>query len=168
MDQPKTKDLFLNTYDAYADAIFRFCSLKVSDRERAQDLTQETFMRYWQTLREGKSIQNHRAYLYTVARNLITDWYRRKKESSLDALTEAGLEFAGQDDGAVLQHAEAEQIMSVLQQLDEDVREVIMLRFVEGMSPKEIAEALEVSPNVISVRVHRGLKKVQELIHAHD
>ncbi len=169
-DKPSSnlQERFLETYDAHADAIFRFCLVKVSNRERAQDITQETFMRYWQTLRTGESIKNHRAYLYTVSRNLITDWYRRKKETSLDALMETGLEFTGVVDADITRHAEATEVLAVMQELDDDSREVLVLRFVDGLSPKEIAKTLKLTPNVVSVRIHRGLKKIQERIHAHE
>ncbi len=168
MDSVKTKELFLETYDAHADAIFRFCLLKVSSRERAQDITQETFMRYWQTLRSGERIQNHRAYLYTVSRNLITDWYRRKKESSLDEITDTGVEFAGTADTDITTQAEYSEILGVMQELDDDTREILTLRFVEGLTPQDIAKTLKLSANVVSVRIHRGLKKIQDRIHAHE
>ena len=168
MDHNETKQQFLGAYDAYGDAIFRFCVMKVSNREVAQDLTQETFLRYWQTLRKGEELQNERAYLYTLARNLVIDWYRKKKESSLDVLFEAGIDFEGDDQRSVTASAEAREIFKVIGKLDDDSREVLLLRYVEGFSPQEIAALRNESPNTISVRIHRATKKVQELIHAHE
>jgi RNA polymerase sigma-70 factor, ECF subfamily len=173
MDQDRTKAQFLAAYDEYADAIYRFCVLKVSNSELAQDLTQETFMRYWQSLRKGEKLQNERAYLYTLARNLVIDWYRRKKESSLDVLTDAGIEFVGDGVQSVTAEAEAKEILTAMDQLDEDSREVLLLRYVEGFSPKDIAKQLNESANVISVRIHRATKRLQELVdpqatHNHD
>lgn len=165
MDQSSMKSQFLNAYDAYGDAIFRFCVLKVSNRELAQDLAQEVFMKYWQTLRKGEKLQNERAYLYTLARNLVIDWYRKKKESSLDVLTEAGIEFQGDTSKSITDSAEAREAFEVIGQLEEGDREVLTLRFVEGFSPKEIADVTGESANTISVRIHRALKKVQELLH---
>ena len=52
MDQIEANEYFLQTYDQYADAIFRFALVKVSDRARAEDITQEVFMRFWQALRK--------------------------------------------------------------------------------------------------------------------
>ena len=156
---------FLSAYDAYNDAIFRFCLLKVSNREIAQDIAQEVFMRYWQTLRKGEKLKNERAYLYTVARHLVIDWYRKKKETSLDAIMETGVDFAGQEQSSITDHVEATEVLAVIQQLEEGDREVLLLRYVEGFTPKEIAAQLGESANVVSVRIHRALKKVQELIH---
>ena len=157
---------FLRSYDSYSDAVFRFCVMKVSVREAAQDITQEVFMRYWQSLRKGDDLKNERAFLYTIARNLVIDWYRKKKETSLDAIMDTGVDFKGDGPQSITDNAETQEVLAVIQKLDEDSREVLLLRFVEGLSPKEIAEQLDESANVISVRIHRALKKVQELIHA--
>src|SRR4051812_29307947 len=79
---------FTQLYTTEADAIFRYCFIRTSQREVARDLTQDTFMRLWNTLSGDKEIRNCRAFLFTVARNLIIDWYRKKKPESLDILVE--------------------------------------------------------------------------------
>lgn len=166
MDQTELKADFLRTYDTYANDIFRFCTVKVTNRELAQDLTQEVFMRYWQTIREGEKMKNERAYLYTLARNLIIDWYRKKKESSLDVLTEQGIDFGNDDHRKIEQSAQMNEVLRVINELDEDSREALILRFVEGFTPKEIAAMSGESANAVSVRINRAIKKVQGLIHA--
>lgn len=168
MDHDETKSRFLETYDRYGDDIFRFCILKVSKREVAEDLTQETFMRYWQQLRLGSTIGNDRAFLYTVARNLVIDWYRKRKEQSLDTLSEEGFEFASDDHGGAVLHAEFREALDTIAGLDEPSREALMLRFVEGWTPKEIAELTGESANAVSVRLNRAVKKVQARLHIHD
>jgi RNA polymerase sigma factor (sigma-70 family) len=170
MDQPDAKASFLAAYDTYADDIFRFIAMKVSDRERAADLTQDTYMRYWQTVREGTVVQNDRAFLYRLARNLVIDWYRRKKEASLDALQEEGIDFAGEGIEDVEQLAQMNEAMAIVNALDEASREAVTLRFIEGWSPREIAALTGESANAVSVRINRAMKKIQERIHApgHD
>src|SRR6266566_458854 len=86
------EQLFIQVYDQFADAIFRHCWFRVSDRERAKDLTQETFVKVWKILDRGESVENMRAYLYRIANNLIIDHYRKKKDVSLDLLQEDGFE----------------------------------------------------------------------------
>lgn len=168
MDQEETKDSFLEVYDRYADDIFRFCVLKVSSREVALDLSQETFMRFWQQLRGGSIVENERALLYTIARNLVIDWYRKRKEQSLDVLTDAGFEFAGDDERTVTERAHIREVLDVVNGLDEPSREALTLRFVEGLSPKDIAALSGETANAVSVRINRALKKVQEHLHVHD
>ncbi len=168
MDHEDIKDQFLTVYDRYGDDIFRFCVLKVSPREVAQDITQDVFMRFWQQLRQGTAIGNDRALLYTIARNLIIDWYRKRKEQSLDMLTEEGFEFSSGDHATIEQHAQVREVLAVVQDLDEPSREALTLRFVEGFSPKEIAALSGESANAVSVRINRALKKVQDHLHIHD
>jgi RNA polymerase sigma-70 factor (ECF subfamily) len=168
MDQDETKAYFLQIYDTYADDIYRFCFLKVSSREQAEDLTQEVFARFWQALREGTVMRSERALLYTMARNLVIDWYRKKKESSLDVLTESGIEFSGDSGADVTLAAEMGEALRIVDQLDEPSREALLMRYVEGLSPKEIADLTGESANAVSVRLNRAMKKVRVLMHTDD
>ncbi len=168
MDQDETKAYFLQIHDTYADDIYRFCLLKVSNRELAQDLTQEVFTRFWQALREGTVMRSERALLYTVARNLVIDWYRKKKESSLDVLTEQGSEFMGDSAQDVTRLAEMEEALRVVNTLDDASKEALLMRFVEGLSPKEIATLTGESANAVSVRLNRAMKKVRQSMHSDD
>ena len=164
MDQEDSHAYFLETYDAYGSDIFRFCLLKVSRREVAEDITQEVFMRFWQAVREGTELRNARALLYTMARNLVIDWYRKKKESSLDVLQDLGLDFANDDYKKITQNAEHQEVLRAINELDDPSREALLLRFVDGLSPRDIAEITGESANAISVRINRGVKKVQDII----
>lgn len=168
MDHPELKALFLTAYDAYADELYRFCLMKVSDRERAEDLVQDVFTRFWQTLRNGTVPDNTRAFLYTLARNRVIDWYRKKKESSLDVLREAGIDFAGSGSREVVDHAEMERLLAAVDTLDEPSREALLLRYMEGWTPSEIAELHEESANAVSVRLNRALEKVRKKLHAKE
>lgn len=165
MDQEETKAYFLKTYDTYADDIFRFCLMKVSTREIAEDLAQEVFTRFWQALREGTVMRSDRALLYTIARNLVIDWYRKKKETSLDTILEQGVEFGGSDHEEVTRDAEIAEALRAVQELDETSRDALVLRFVQGLSPKEIASITGESANAVSVRINRALKKVRTVLH---
>lgn len=168
MDQDETKAYFLQIYDTYASDIYRFCLLKVSNREQAEDLAQEVFTRFWQALREGTVMRSERALLYTVARNLVIDWYRKKKESSLDTLTESGIEFSGDTGADVTREAEMREALEAVDTLDEPSREALLMRYVEGLSPKEIASITGESANAVSVRLNRAIKKVRAVMQTHE
>src|SRR3990167_5856074 len=88
----RVAEVFGEVYEKEADAIFRFCLLRTSDREIALDFTQDTFMRFWNSLVLEKDIKNHRTFLFTIARNIIIDWYRKKKSFSLETLMENATE----------------------------------------------------------------------------
>lgn len=162
--QLDTKAQFLAAYDQYADEIYRFCLFKVSDAERAQDFTQDVFTRFWQSMRDD-SVEYPRALLYTIARNRITDWYRKKKEQSLDVLQDEGFDVVGARRADIEQLAEHEEVLRAVDELDEPSRESILMRFMEGLTPTEIADITGETPNVISVRINRAIKKLQGRLH---
>jgi RNA polymerase sigma-70 factor (ECF subfamily) len=164
MGQEKMEQIFLEHFRMYGDAIFRFLMVKVTNRELAEDYTQEVFMRYWQSLREGKEMTNTRAYLYTIAHNLAKDWYRKKKADSLDAKMDTGFEPVSSDANPLLDASYTE-VLAVIEDLEENDREVLMLRFIEGLDPKDIAEIIDESANVVSVRLNRAMKRLKEKLH---
>lgn len=165
----KHEKLFGEIYSREADAIFRFCLLRTSDREMALDFTQDTFMRFWNSLTLEKDIKNHRTFLFTIARNLIIDWYRKKKAFSLETLMEnaaegrASFQLIAPDN--VETNVEADFLISKIRELPEPYSNAVYLRCVEELKPREISEILGESANVISVRISRGLEQLRQLLH---
>lgn len=167
-----TEGFFVETYNREADSIFRFCLLRTSDREMALDFTQDTFMRFWKCLAASQDIKNHRTFLFTIARNIIIDWYRKKKPYSLDAL----MENAGEARPSLVLVAventetevEAEFLIRKIAELPEPYSNAVYLRCVEELKPREIAEVLGESANVISVRISRGLEQLRRLLHVEN
>ncbi len=160
--------VFGEVYSKESDAIFRFCLLRTSDREVALDFTQDTFMRFWNSLAIGKDIKNYRTFLFTIARNIVIDWYRKKKSLSLEAIMDNygegyGLQFASEDD--VEMRGEAEYLVRKIRELPEPYSNAVYLRCVEELKPREISEILGESANVISVRISRGLEQLRKLLH---
>lgn len=163
MNQEQAAQEFMAVFSEYGDAIFRFCVYKVSNKERAEDMTQEVFMRYWQYVREGKEMTNVRSLLYTIAHNLAKDWYKKKKSESLDVHVEAGhepIDVSAQPE----RDAEYQEVLSAIKSLDAVDADVLWLRHVEGLEPQAIAVTLGVSANVVSVRLNRAMKRLQQKI----
>jgi len=155
---------FLEAYEKYADAIFRYCYFKVSDRDLALDLMQETFKHAWEYLVAGKKVQNVRAFLYRIANNLVVDEYRKKKSISLEAIVASGMQFEQrnwQDPGKVV---DAQDVFYRIGKLEPAYREAVFLRYVQELSLKEIAEILGERENTISVRIHRGLQQLRQIL----
>lgn len=152
-------------YEELADAIYRHCFFRVSSKELAEDLTQETFTKTWAYLSQGNTIDNPKAFLFRIAGNLVVDHYRRKKESSLDALAEGGFDPMGDDEQSILTASAAKQALASLEQLDFEYREILTMRYVSDLSIGEIAETIGESENVVSVRIHRGVQKLKKILH---
>lgn len=169
------EERFLKAFDEYNDALFRHAFLRISNREKAVDLVHDTFTKVWAYLRGGYEVDNFRPFLYKVLNNLIIDEYRRRKESSLDAL----LEMDGVDEGSFSELSEStveglaatidgKKAFELLEEMPDQYKEVIILRFVDQLGPREISELIEESENVVSVRIHRGLKMLRQKIESLD
>jgi RNA polymerase sigma-70 factor, ECF subfamily len=168
---------FKDAFERYSDELFRHCSMRISDRERALELTQDAFMRTWDYVRKGGEVRDLRPFLYQTLRNLIIDEYRKVKTHSLDSMLEQAESGAmeamlPQDDTntveAAMERLDAKQALKRVEELPESYREVILLRYVEGFTPKEIGAVVGESENVVSVRIHRALKKMREMLDAKE
>jgi len=159
-------ETFKKIYENESDAIFRFCLIRVSNREQALDITQETFLRFWKNLLEDKKILNDKAFLFTVAHHLVIDWYRKKKSVSLDKMINNENEpYDPLDekttDGIGLE-AEGRYLLEKIKELTPTYQDPIYLRFVENLSPKEIGKILNISANAAGVRINRGLEELRK------
>ncbi len=154
-------------YKEESDAIFRFCLVRVSNREQALDITQETFLRLWQSLSLDKEIRNNKAFLFTVAHRLIIDWYRKKKSVSLESMMyrREEVEYDLVDSTTVDRPqfgAEGKYLLEKIEELAPTFRDPLYLYFVEDLSPREIGDILGISANATSVRVNRGLLELRK------
>lgn len=164
MQKSQIEKTFLEAYDKHMDAIFRFCYFKLSHKEKAEEIAQESFMKTWEYLIQGKKIENIRAFVYRVAKNSIIDYYRKKKELSLDELHEQGFDVSREEHGRLENIIDGNQAMEAIQKLNEKYREVVFLRYVNDASVKEIAQIVGETENAVSVRIHRGLKQLKEML----
>lgn len=163
------KSTFEAVYKNESDAIFRFCLLRVSSREQALDIVQETFLRYWQSLQKDQEVLNDKALLFTIARRLVIDWYRKKKSLSLEKM------MSDKDDGnndfidekteydKMAIGIEGRYLVGKINKLDTSYRDPLYFRFVEDLSPPEIGKILRISANAASVRINRGLEELRKL-----
>lgn len=165
---------FKEAFETLADPLFRHAFYRLSDRERAYDLAQEAFLKTWDHLVGGGEVRHFKSFLYRTLNNLIIDEYRRKKSRSLDEMLEdesrapsveaslaegsrAETEAALDDELAIAR------IRERMHDLSLQHREVLTLRYIDGLQIPEIALMLSVTENVVSVRIHRALSRLREL-----
>lgn len=164
------KHMFEKIYEKESDSIFRFCLIRVSNREEVLDITQETFLRLWKNLQDEKEILNSRAFLFTIAHHLVIDWYRKKKSIPFKDMKEGvgedeETEFNPEDYVSASQlqiGIEGRYLLDKINELAPMYRQPVYLRFVEDLSPPEIGEILGISANAASVRINRGLIELRK------
>jgi|SRR6185295_1487730 len=162
-DQTKREQQYLEAYEQYSDAIFRYCYYRVFDREKAKDYTQETYYRTWKYISNGHEVDNIRAFLYKTANHIIIDEFRKKKGVSLDQIMEKGFAPKVDNREKTENYFMGQDIINVIKSLDEKYQEPILLRYVDDLSIKEIANVLHETENNIYVRISRGLQKIKEV-----
>lgn len=157
--------LYIKVYRKHSDAIFKHCYFRVFDRERALELMQETFVRTWDYLVQGKKVDNTKAFLYRTANNLIIDESRKKKEQSLEQMQEKGFDACDEKNLEQLENdVELSKLKDLISKIDEKHRQVIVMRYINDLSPKMIAKVLGEKQNVVSVRIYRAVEKLKKLI----
>ena len=171
--QDRTQE-FKEAFEKHSDELFRHARMRLPSHDRALELTQEAFLKTWEYLRKGEIVENYRAFLYRSLNNLIIDEYRKKKTQSLDALLE-NPETTGAVEGKLLRDEfdmletaatqfDAKKAMQAIHKLPDMYRVVIVMRYIDGLSPSEIAEHIRETENTVSVRIHRGIRKLRDLL----
>lgn len=168
---PLSETQFIESYDKYADDIFRHCYFRIGDRELGKELMQEAFMKTWEYITKGKKVKNLRAFLYRTANNLVIDYVRKQKKVivSLEDMQEAGGDIAGEDDATAdtkISFTEKE-VRLLLHKIKEPYRTAVIMRYIDELQPKEISKALGISSNVTSVRINRGMEQLRSLLPQH-
>lgn len=157
---PNTED-FKETYLKYSDKIFRYFYWRTRDMHTAEDLTSEVFTKAWQAW--GKMEPDYvQAWLYKIAHNLLVDSYRKKKELPLK---EGGEAFYDDDlTEKVARDQRIAELSEALGKLPENLRSIVILRFMEELSAKEVGKILELSEVNVRVLQHRALIKLKEIL----
>lgn len=163
--QKGNKDAFGEIYNLYLKKIYRFIYFSVQIKELAEDLTQTTFYKAWVSLDkfslESGTIQ---AYLFTIARNLIIDESRRKKEINATSFGEQFEQALSNDpdpEEQILKQEAWESVWKALEKLKEDEKDLVILRFFEEMEYSEIAQITGKKEGAIRVMLHRVLKALK-------
>lgn len=149
-------------YKQYADDIFRFLLVHVREDQLAEDLTADTFLKAWQRL-SGFDGKYARAWLYTIARNNLTDYWRKKKTDKIEDENEI-IDERPSSDEKLDAKMQAEVINKAVGGLPTDMKSVVALRFMQGYSVKQTAEALSLSESNVRVIQYRALKKLKGVL----
>lgn len=157
------KKNYSEIYDKHIDKIYRFIFLKVSSQDVAEDLCSETFLRGWEAFKEKSSeIENVQAFLYQIARNLVTDHYREKGRTQTVSVENFQIvdPSSNLEDKAILS-SDFDQIKAALVNLREEYQNVIIWRYIDDLPILEIAKLQDKSEEATRVQLHRALKALK-------
>ena len=137
------------------DKIYRYCYFKLYDKQLAQDITQEAFLRFY---RQGLTLDNDKElpYLYTIAKNLCIDHFRKRTVESLEEITEEVIDDPTEDLISNLT------LRMTISKLPSDERELIFLRYVNEISIATICKITGLSRFAVYRRLSKSLKWLKE------
>jgi RNA polymerase sigma-70 factor (ECF subfamily) len=158
------KEAFGLLYDYYHSRIYRFIFLKVSNKQDAEDITHQVFLSAWQNIKNYESQGfPFSSWLYRISRNAVIDFYRRKKnEIPLEEVSNV-LNDELKIDKIDLK-IQMEKVMKALKKLKPEYQDIIIMRFVDDLSIKEAAKALDKSEGAVKIMQHRAINSLKKLL----
>ncbi len=149
-------------YNQYADDIYRFLFVHVRDVELAEDLTADTFLKAWKQI-DKFDWKHARGWLYAIARNNLTDHWRKKKPEPLAEDFDV-VDDKPSHEEVLDKKMEIRRAVKALALLPEEMKSVVALRFLQGYSVRDTAEALDMSEANVRVVQYRALKKLRGVL----
>ena len=166
--QTGDQEAFARLYDAYLERIYRYVFFRVADEQLAEDISSEVFLKAWEKLDTYQSGSSpFIAWLYRIAHNAVIDHYRTRKVAvKLDDVRPAEISHDDHADDELDLQIELEQLQRGLQELTEEQKQVLILKFIQGLSTPQIASQLgkqQGAVRALQMRALQGLARVLEL-----
>ena len=160
--------LYNQYYDQYKQKVYNFFFYRLErDSALVDDLTSDTFMKAYEKFDSYDDTYTFSTWIYTIARNTLTDYFRRNKQvQSLETMQEEGHDIA--DEGSVDFESQlsaemsVDQVKEILDDLPAQQRECIILKYLEQMETKDIAEVVGQSEANVRQLVSRGMKRLRK------
>ena len=164
-----SRDNFAAAYEKHYQEILRFLLSRTQDEAVAQDLAGETFYKAWRSRASFRYQATPRAWLFRIARNTLTDYWRKKKEVPLSAEeVDRVVSSAPLPPMTAQRQSDTLLLMAALDHLPGRMKSIVLLRFIEGLSAREVARRLKITEGNVRVTQYRALLKLREILHHED
>ncbi len=158
-------EAFGEFYERMLDRMFRYLFYRTGHFQDAEDLTEEVFLKAWEALQDAQELPEHpEAWLYRIAHNTVVDYYRtRKPLVSLEEIRLPQTITTSETPEEIALSAERFQVlMENLHRLPPIYQQVLICRFIQGLSHKEVAQVLGTNENHARILQYRALKRLRE------
>ncbi len=156
-------------YERHYRSIFRYLFYRTGDAAAAEDLTGEVFLKMVQALPGYRvTAATFRTWLFQIARNLSIDHFRRGQAHPVQPIDERMAASEQHPEAAADSRLSAERLRQALSRLSEEQRDVVLMRFVEGMPLAEVAATLHKSEDAVKGLQRRGLMALRELLEGSE
>ena len=163
---------FSELYRRHLRDVFSYSYYRVGNHHDAEDLTEQTFLQAYRhferALRESDG-RPLRPWLIRIAHNLAANFYRDRSRRPEAAMEDAGVISAPHDTESLVEgRDELKRILAGVQELPDDRREALIMRFALGMDNREIARAIDRSEGATKVLIHRAIKQLEQGLKEQD
>lgn len=159
------QDALAKIYDRYSPGIYRYAMRLLGNPGEAEDCVSETFSRFLSALsNNGGPNEYLQAYLYRIAHNWINDQFRRQPPPMLPLEPYHAILDEDYPHQVVVENIEIEQVRTALRLLTPDQRLVIVLKYMEGWSNNEVANALDKPVTAVKSLQHRGVEALRRIL----
>jgi len=163
----------------YEKMIYNLAMTKLQNRENAQDISQECFLRAYKMLRSYRTDSAFSTWIYKICQNLIFDYFRKNKNiktvslSGSDWSGDAGdaelkeidiADTSGEPSEQIIRNEKIEKIRELINSLPEDLKEIIVLRDFQNLSYSDISEMLDIEIGTVKSRLNRAREKLKNYI----
>ena len=152
-------------YEEYYDKIARYAYLRIGDRAEAEDLAGEVFLRALKSLKsyEERGIPMQ-GWLFRIAHNLVVDYLRKRQKHKTIPIDDVQIDSGINPAMAVEKKMELERVINAMEQLTQQQREVLGLRFFSGLTSGEAARVLNKSDGAVRELQHAAMEKLRQLL----
>ena len=159
-------DAFARLYDAYLARVYRYVYFRVSDKQVAEDIASDVFLRAWENLKRYRiGSSPFIAWLYRIAHNAVIDYHRKKKpETLLQAVAVENMAAADKMEDRLELKLESEQLRRSLHHLTDEQQQVIILKFIGGLSTQEIARQMGKRQGAVRALQMRALQTLANVL----
>jgi RNA polymerase sigma-70 factor, ECF subfamily len=163
---------FSDLYRSHLRDVYSYSYYRVGNHHDAEDLTEQTFLqayRHFERAQRESEGRPLRPWLIRIAHNLAANYYRDRSRRPQTAIDDAPVLTALHDTEAVVEgRDELQRIIEGIEELPDDRREALIMRFALGMDNREIARALNRSDGATKVLLHRATRQLEEIVRERE
>ncbi len=153
-------------HERYYESVARYIQFKVGNLQTVEDLSGEVFVRVIEGLRKGHAWRDSpHGWVMGIARHVVADYYRKRERMTEVKLTER---LAAAEDNSpfhqVVQNERKQQLMQAIHQLTNEQRDVILMRFIEGIDIQGVAKAINKTPGAVKGLQYRAVRALAEIM----
>lgn len=153
---------FLAYYNQFNNKIYSYFYYRVNfNKKLAEDLTSEVFLKAFKNFSDFDGNKSFQSWIYAISRNHLINHYKQSKREAPFSEAENFLYY---EDNSVVERYELEKVLAVINQMPETDKEILLLRYVQGLTNVEIADHLGMAEGAVRTQFSRSLEKLRKII----